>query len=101
MQIATMPRVSPIQYKSFKEFTFSSPPPFEKEERGHIVLHVGRSVDHVMSAQYFFIHLLEIYQLGTLIGCPRVDAPFFFSGHKEKGQGQTVSHCTNDVRSIF
>lgn len=59
-------------------------------------MHVGRSVDHVMSAQYFLIHLLESFQLGTLIGCPRVDAPYLFSGHKDKGQRQTVGHCTND-----
>ena len=95
------PDVACIQYISFKDFTLSPPPPHFWKRGGHIVLHVGRSVDHVMSAQYFFIHLLESCQLGTLIGCPRVDAPYLFSGHRDKGQRQTVGHCTNDVRSIF
>ena len=99
------PGVDCIQYISFKEFTFSPPSPtFEKRGGGHIVFarrSVCRPRDVRSTAQYFFIHLLESCQLGTLIGCPRVDAPYLFSGHKDKGQRQTVGHCTNDVRSIF
>ena len=96
------PGVDCIQYISFKEFTFSPPPPLKK--RGSYCFarrSVCRPRDVRSTAQYFFIHLLESCQLGTLIGCPRVDAPYLFSGHKDKGQRQTVGHCTNDVRSIF
>ena len=51
---------------------------------------VCRSVDQVLSGQYLLNPSLDQYH--TLCrGCPQwVDDPYWFSGHRIKGQGQTT-----------
>ena len=52
--------------------------------------YVGRSVDHVVSAQYLLTLQLINTKLGAGVALNELMIPIDFQGHMFKGQGQTT-----------